>query len=333
LAPKGKNDLSSIFAAVIEPVKGKGSIQSSQPLKPLTANPDFAGARIEYRDDNGTLKTDFVLSGMETETAVKLPDGLEFAGQFGVASEDRLFLVNGTKLRFGNYALEANPVPARVAMVNIPQNEITLNTLLPTSSLSGRVITISNDLHSVSYTVQSAANRNGKTVLSFGDVLPIIGEGHVTSVDTAQSTVTTDTVLTGHARVDGGQHQGRWLTDSKHTFARKIQKFDGKVFELEGKLPTDAFADGRFFIVDFSIGDRVDVPSIQSVQRDDEGQYRIQSTLPFLLTVPTAGGAFALKHGTEWRPVESKAVNGNLTIRIDPAAFAGGETVLKRTDR
>jgi hypothetical protein len=318
---------------VIEPVKGKGSIQSSKPLKPLTADPDFAGARIDYLDQNGTLKTDYVLSGLGAATSVTLPDGLKFAGQFGVASEDRLFLVNGTKLRFGKYALSAKPVPATITAVNIPQNEITLDTVLPVDSFPGKVITISNDRHSVSYTVQSAVNRNGKTVLNFGDVLPIIGEGHITNVDTARSTITTDTILTGHARVDGGQHQGRWLTDPKHTFARKIKKFDGKVFELDGKLPTDAFADGRFFIVDFSIGDRVDVPSIQSVQRDSDGQYRIQSTLPFTMTVPTSSSTYALKHGAEWRPVEAKAVDGKLTIHIDPATFAGGETVLKRTDR
>ncbi|MES2463355.1 MAG: hypothetical protein V4671_22505, partial [Armatimonadota bacterium] len=200
----GQKDLNSTFAAVIEPVKGKSSIRSSHPLAPLTPNPDFAGARVEYLDDAGTLKTDYVLSGMGAKTSVKLPDGLEFAGQFGVASDDRLFLVNGTKLRFGNYALEAKPVPAKIMEVDAVRNEITLDTLIPSTGLTGRVITISNALHSTSYTVQSATNQNGRTVLGFGDVLPIIGEGHITKVDSAKSLVTTDTVLTGHARVDGG---------------------------------------------------------------------------------------------------------------------------------
>jgi hypothetical protein len=333
VASEGQKHLSSTFAAVIEPVKGKGSIQSSQPLNPLTPNPDFAGARIEYLDENGTLKTDYVLSGMGAKTSVKLPEGMEFTGQFGVASEDRLFLVNGSKLRVGPYLLEAKPIPAKIVEVNAARNEITLDALIPSSGLPGKVITISNPMHSTSYTIQTATNREGRTVLNFGDVLPIIGEGHVTRVDAVKGRVTTDTVLTGHARVDGGKHEGRWLTDSKRTIARKIKKFDGTVFTLEGKIPAGAFADGRFLILDFSIGDKVEVPSIQSVRRDSEGQYHIQSTLPFKLTVPADGGAHSMKQGAEWQPVESKVVNGKLTVSIDPAAFVNGETILKRTDR
>ncbi|MES2464447.1 MAG: hypothetical protein V4671_28130, partial [Armatimonadota bacterium] len=128
-------------------------------------------------------------------------------------------------------------------------------------------------------------------------------------------------------------HEGRWLTDSKPTFARKIKKFDGTVFTVEGKLPTDAFADGRYFIIDFSIGDRVDVPSVQSVRRDSEGQYHLQSTLPFKLTVPADDGAYSLKQGETWQPIETKNVGGRLTVSIDPALFTNGETILKRTDK
>ncbi len=329
---EGQKDLSSTFAAVIEPVKGKNSIQSAQPLVPLTPHPGFAGARVDYLDDQGTLKTDFVLSAMDTKKAVKLPGGLEFAGQFGVASDDRLLLVNGTRLRYGNYLVEAKPVPTKIAGVNASANEITLNALLPAGALSGKVVTISNALHSTSYTIQSAVNRDGRTVLNFGDVLPIIGEGHVTGIDPAKGRVTTDTVLAGQARVDGGQHQGRWLSNSKRTVSLKIKEFDGTVFQVEGRIPADAFVDGRFLIVDFSIDDKVEVPSIQSVQRETGGQYLIQSTIPFTLTLP-ADGPYALKRGTEWLPVAAKVVNGTMTIRIDPLDFVNGETILKQTNK
>jgi hypothetical protein len=300
-------------------------------LKPLQPNPDFAGARVEFVE-SGVLRTDYVLSGSGPKTGVRLPDGLEFAGQFGVASEDRLFLVNGTKLRFGGYSLEAKPVPAKITGVNAATNEITLDVLLPAGALSGKVVTISNSLHSTSYTIHSAANQEGRTVLNFGDVLPIIAEGHVVGVDSAKSRITTDTVLTGHARVDSGKHEGRWLTDSKRTFALKIKRFDGTTFVLDGKIPEGAFADRRFFIVDFGIGDKAEVPSIQSVHRDGAGQYHLQSTTPFRVTVPAISGAYALQQGDAWVPVEAKIVGGKLTIRIDPSVYTDGKTILKRTE-
>jgi hypothetical protein len=321
---EGKKDLNSTFAAVIEPVKGKNSIQSSQALVPLSPNADFAGARVDYIDDSKTLKTDYILSGLDAKKVVKLPDGLEFAGQFGIASEDRLLLVNGTKLRYGNYLLEAKPVPAKIVSLNAATNEITLDALFPANTLAGKIVTISNSLHSTSYTIHSATSNGGKTVLNFGDVLPIVGEGHVTGVDMAKGTVTTDTVLLGHARVDGGLHTGRWLTDTKRQVTLKIKKFSGTVFQLESKIPEGAFADGRFFIVDFGSGDKVEVPSIQSVQREANGQYRIQSTLPFTLTLP-ADTTYTISGQNK----EFIAAKGLLKLNLDPSDFANGEIVLK----
>lgn len=324
----GQTALQSTFAAVIESVKGADKIRSAQSLLPLSANADFAGARVEYADDKGVVKTDFVLSGLDAKTAVKLPEGIEFSGQFGVASTDYLFLVNGTRLQHGEVSIQAEPLPAKIVAVDEAKNEITLNALFAPNALNGKVVTIANDLHSTSYTIQSATNRDGKTVLNFGDVLPIIAEGHVTTVDAAKGEVTTDTVLTGSARVDSGRHEGRWLTDATYTFKREIKAFDGKVFKLDGAIPGGAFANGRFFIVDFGIGDDVQVPPIQFVRVNGAGQYQIRSTTPLTLTVPAVRGESFVRLGSAWQPLKTPVVDGRLTVRLDPPQFTNGEAML-----
>ena len=333
-----KKDLSSTYAAVIEPVKGEGRIQKVQSLAPRgAAAAGFAGARVDYRDDKGAAKTDYVLSGLDADATVALPGGVEFAGQFGVASADRLFLVNGTRLRLGQFGVESKPIPAKIASVDAAKNEVTLDTLLPApAAVIGTVVTIGNAVHSTSYTVQSAANRGGKTVLGFGDTLPVVGEARATAMDAAKNTVTTDTVLTGHARVDNGQHQGRYLADAKRTYARRIKAFDGKTFTLEGDaaaLPAGAFAPGaRFLIVDFDAGDFVNVPSIQSVRRDSAaGQYRVRSTVPLTVTLPapSATATAQVKAGRAWKPLTGAVTGGALTLRLDPASFENGEAVIR----
>lgn len=328
IAPIGQTALQSNFAAVIEPIKGTGKIRSAQALQPLNPHPDFAGARVEYADEKGILKTDFVLSGMNAGTNVKLPNGVEFSGQFGVVSTDYLFLVNGTKLHHAGLSIHTQPMLSKIVALDEATNEITLDAKFAPNALAGRVVTISNDLHSTSYTIQSATNRDGKTVLSFGDVLPLIAEGRVTKFDAAKGEVATDTVLTGHGRVDGGRHEGRWLTDAKRTFKRKIKKFNGKVFNLDGPIPNGAFATRRFHIVDFNIGDHVQVPSIQFVRKNGAGQYQVQSTTPLTLTVPAINGESFIGAGATWQPLKTTVVGGSLTIRLDPAQFSNGEAAL-----
>ena len=110
--------------------------------------------------------------------------------------------------------------------------------------------------------------------------------------------------------MDNGQHQGRYLTDAKRTFARRIKAFDGKTFTLEGDpVPAGTFAAGaRFLIVDFADGDAVHVPSIQSVRLEaTPGQYRVRSTVPLTLTLPassaTAKASVKAGSAAAWKPV------------------------------
>lgn len=318
-----KDGLDSAFAAVVEPIKGSSNIKSVASLTPKSPVPGFAGARVER--ENGV---DCVLSNLDANSTASFADGTEFSGEFGVASNDYLFLVNGSRLKHGTMEVRTQPLTAKVAAVDVERNTVTLDTLVPINGLSGKVVVISNARHSTSYTIRSEENVKGKTVLGFGDVLPIIAAGHVTGVDAKKGEVTTDTVLTGYGRVDGGQHQGRWLMDSKHAVALSIISFDGKTFKVEGSIPEGAFGDGRFLIQDFHVADEIRLPSIQFVQNKGDGKYRVQTTLPADLTLPAAKGEHYFYTGKNWKRINARPVGGVLQFSIDPAQFQHGETIL-----
>jgi hypothetical protein len=327
-----KEPLSSVFAAIIEPSNGGAKIRSATPLQPQNAAPDFAGARVELEPATTGEKprVDYILSNLDGKTAVVLPENIEFAGEFGVVSDDALWLVNGTKLKSGALEIAAAPETATIAAVDASKNEITLDGAekFNVAALPGKVVTIANDLHSGSYTVVSAARRDNQIVLNFGDVLPIIAAGHISAIDRTKNTITTDTVLTGHARVDGGQHQGRYLSDSAQKIKRKITAFDGKTFQLEGAIPEGTFADNRFFVVDFHEGDIVKIPSTQWIQQQSEHRYRVHSSTPFILTVPAQKGEHFVRAGKQWQPISARSAGGMVQFSLDPALWQSDETVL-----
>lgn len=327
--PVEETNLESTFTAVIEPVKGKNRVHTAEALLPVEPTPGFTGARVTVLDDMGTPRTDCLLSALDTTRTVRFSDGLQFAGRFGVASEDTLFLVDGTLLQLGERRIEAKPATAKITALDEKKNEITLDASFAPQVVLGKVVTLSNALHSTSYTVVSATNRGGKTVLSFGDVLPTIARGQVVKADAAKGALVTSTRLSGQSRVDGGQFQGRWLTNTARSFYRQIRAFDADTgtFQVEGDLPSQGFPDSFFFIVDFGVGDMVAIPSIQSVQQVQEGRYRIQTTVPMILTIPTKKGPCFINRGKGWKPVKTDA-KGTLKLRLDPRDFAGKEVLL-----
>lgn len=325
----GEKNLESVFAAVIEPVKGQGRIQSVEALQPSSPVRGFAGARVTVTENDGSIRTNCVLSGLDATDTVQLPDDLRFAGKFGVAAANTLLLVDGTLLQQGERRIEAQPLMAKILAINEKKNEITLNTPLSPEALRGRVITISNELHSTSYTILSAISRDGKTVVGFGDVLPIIARAEITKVDAAKGEVVTSTRLSGQSRVDGGQFQGRWLTDTTRSFYRRIHAFDSEMsmFQVEGGLPAGAFPDRLCFVIDFGVGDSVSVPSVQWVHSSQSGQYHIRTTVPATVTLPVKDGPHFVNLGYGWKPLPT-APAGHLILTLDPRDFAATEALI-----
>ena len=128
---------------------------------------------------------------------------------------------------------------------------------------------LGNDLHSTTYTVKEIEVVNGRTKLSFGDVLYIVGMGAVALTNAETATVTSDRNLTGYGGVDGGMHAGCWLYNEDKSRGFRIAAIGGKEFTLEGaegdleEVFADASGDGRrlYWISDIGPGDTYRIPT------------------------------------------------------------------------
>jgi len=283
------DDLQSAFVTVSEPHEGAAQIQSVKRLTAAQAEPGTVGLAVALADGrhliHSSLNPGEPVTWQDGKTAFKV------AGEFAVLRLDAQgvrsgYLVNGTQVEYGDFALKAVPSPAgQVVAVDHAHNSITIDAVLGSpEAYRDRVVILGNELHQTSYTIKHAVAKGGQTELQFGDVLYVVGMGKVTGVDQKAGTVTTDTTLTGYGRVDGGQHQGRWLYNEDKSQGFRIAAFSGSAFKLErveGDLATlfgDKDGDGlaRFWISDIGPGDTFRIPTTTYVERIAPGQFRVQ---------------------------------------------------------
>ncbi|MBU0610283.1 MAG: heparinase II/III family protein, partial [Armatimonadetes bacterium] len=232
------DDLQSAFVTISEPHAGAALIQSVKRLATEQSEPGTIGLSVALEHGR-----DLIHSSLNPGEPVTWQDGklaLNVAGEFALLRLDgegvrAAYLVNGTRLQYGDFAIKAQPSPAgQVLAVDYAHNSITVDAALSSpEAYTDRVAILGNDRHQTSYTIRQAVAKDGKTELRFGDVLYLVGMGKVTEVDQKAGTVKTDTTLTGYGRVDGGQHQGRWLYNEDKSQGFRIAAFSGSVFKLE----------------------------------------------------------------------------------------------------
>jgi hypothetical protein len=119
--------------------------------------------------------------------------------------------------------------------------------------------------------VVTAENRDGHAVLGFGTTLMLVQMGLVKGVDADAATLTLDKL----ERVDGKQHQGRWIHNENRSLAFRITDCKGNAFTVDA-ADTDldaAFADAdgdgqtRFWISDIGPGDQWKLAGVTVVDR------------------------------------------------------------------
>lgn len=297
-----RNDTgSSAFVSVIEPYKGKPAIRRVGRLQPDgQARDDLVAVRVDVKG-----RRDYLFSALDASREARFGD-IEFAGAFGAISEDNsgvisMFLVNGSILRKGDFALRVNREVlnsrtagvsmggAKVASVDYKANTITLDRAVPMAgTLVGQVVVISNPRHSASFTVRTARTEAGRTVLGFGDISMIEGIGILKSVDDAAKTVQSSNRLGGYGmKWDGRLIPGRALVNESLTDSWPIVDYDSGVWRVaasESIAAKIATTDGRpsrvFYVGEVNVGDDVMLPAIVSVTRNGEGEYDVRATVP-----------------------------------------------------
>jgi hypothetical protein len=277
-ADDAEKDLDSTFITVSEPHRGNARVTGVDRLKPAEGNaPENAVGVAVHR---GT-ETDLVHSSLDPNAQCQwaTPIGvLSVSGTFAVVTVDgqgvrRACLVEGTSADIGNFHVTAPASPqGRIESVDHTTNAVVLDQPLDApEAWIGRVVICGNDLNQTSYTVVTAENRDGHAVLGFGTTLMLVQMGLVKGVDADAATLTLDKL----ERVDGKQHQGRWIHNENRSLAFRITDCKGNAFTVDA-ADTDldaAFADAdgdgqtRFWISDIGPGDQWKLAGVTVVDR------------------------------------------------------------------
>lgn len=289
------NDLSSTYVTVSEPHRGPGRVRGVRRLDAISATAHAVGLAIAHAGGE-----DLVHSALDAASTCTWRAGeteLSATGEFALVTlvngqVSRACLVNGTELRCGNFALTTPPAPSgQVLSVDLEANEIVLDAELPVpEAYRDRVIIMGNELQRTSYEIRDVRVADGRTVVSFGDTLMLVQMGNVTATDDAAGTLTLDKL----GRVDGGQHQGRWLYNEDRSTGLRIIAVSGNTFTVKGAqqpldaIFTDANGDGRrqFWISDVGPGDEWRISTVTWVERVQDHLYRVRAMTPVELSVP-----------------------------------------------
>jgi len=289
--------LYSAFISVSEPHLGAAAITSVNRLQAVQAGEQAVGISVGYGQMRDLIHT--ALDGAEQCRWQAGDKELTATGEFAVVTLDatgviRACLVNATEVRYGDFALRAEPSPSgKVISVDHERNTITIEGELglPEAYL-GRVIILGNELQQTSYTIVGASVGEGQTTLEFGDTLCLIQRGYVEAIDSDNGVVK----LGKLGRVDGRQHQGRWLYNEDKSVGLRIVKCSGNGFTVEGvegdlnEIFTDGDGDGRklYWVSDIGPGDSYRIPAITYVERRGPHLYQVQAMTDVELTVPQA---------------------------------------------
>ncbi|MFO7946824.1 MAG: hypothetical protein R6V19_08410, partial [Armatimonadota bacterium] len=263
------------YIATVEPHHGDAQIQHVERMTSDGASPETVGLIVK-RDG----ATDYIHNALSPDERCRwegAPETLEAAAEFAMVTVDdrgvqRACVINGTLLRYGDFALRPSPSPAgQVLGVDPKANEIVIDMALPVpEACEGSAIMVSNDLHKESYMMREVSVEGDRTRISFGDTLFTVGMGAVTDVDTGAGRIIADRELTGYGKIEHGRHKGRWLYNEDGSKGYLIEAVSQNSFTLRvtgetlQKDFTDADGDGRnlYWICDFGPGDEYYIPGV-----------------------------------------------------------------------
>ena len=261
----------------------------------------------------------------------------EFA-MFSLSPEgdlERVFIMDGTNLTTSKFSVQPGPSSSgQVVALDYQANTVTVDALLPVSgALNGRIVIFANELHSTSYPIKGVRRSGNNSIIELGEIIPIVGQGRITGVDTPSRVVSTDTRLDRHNTVFAARHRGRRLLNEDRSAGFLISSFDRGRFNLKGvtgnleDVFSDDNGDGRkeFWIADISPGDTFNIPSVTYLGRLEEGKYRLQIMTDVTMQLPLDTDTIWYR-GVDGKWQSRKVVAGELTFRADE--LKDGETII-----
>ncbi|MFP3902817.1 MAG: heparinase II/III family protein, partial [Armatimonadota bacterium] len=295
LSTAGDGELASDYIVAAEPHRGEPGIRKVERLEASDATRDVVGVTVHCSDF-----TDYIHSATDASAAATWnvgDDTFSVTGEYALVRVDgrgvrSIKTINCTRVQFGELAVEMDAPPAgKVLSVDHDANTITIDTTLqqPEQFLD-RVAILGNEMQQTSYTIKSVEVADGKTTLGFGDVLCLVQMGPVEEINHDEHSVK----LGKLGRVDGRDHEGRWLYNEDRSVGLRIAECRDDVFVLESydhdlnEVFQDFDGDGRvtYWVSDIGVGDDCRLPSTASIEREGSNVIRVRTSGDVEVRVP-----------------------------------------------
>ena len=326
---QGEN-LDSKYVSIIEPYKDKPSIDKVLSIKPQQNKWDPVILKIVRG-----RTVDYIISSLSKDAFTKVAPDIEITGEFGVMSESDtilgyLFLVHGKDIKKGPCALHTqDELTGKIVGVDYEKNTITLDKYLPNGDLLiGSLIFISNNnYHKTTYTIKDICKETDKTVMSLGDVLPILMVGEISGIDDEEGIITTNTRLDGYGRVYGRKLGGMAMVNEGRDYSSAIVSCSEGVFRLPlgqnlSSKFKDANGDGKleFYVYDFKVGDDFCLLSSTFLQQIEPYKYYLKANFPTEISMKKTNKFDRVYYKTRqglWKELLGKSSNGVITFSFN----------------
>lgn len=267
----------SQIVSLMELYRGEPVIKSVRPLE-LTGSDEAGFSACGLVVDLGH-RVDTLFASADASVPRTAPGGFEFAGRFGMVSEQagkpvNLVLIGGTVLRRNGVGITTEKAEerARITAVDRKAGTVTIAATPPApQALVGKYVFVNNSVRRVTLQVTAVETTPAGTVLSL-DLDPLIGTGLVTGAEADRVLTSTPFALRGHRYYHGAR-----LVNAAGTAEYRLAGVTSAGFalidlqehpELRQEHLAAAFPNGTWFeIFDYGVGDELSWPTIVSLSQ------------------------------------------------------------------
>jgi len=267
-------------ASVIELYRGEPLIRRVNPIGPMGAmgpmgpdEPGFAAYGLVVELANG--RTDTIFAATDANTVRTAPGGFEFAGRFGLFSEQdgkptQVVLIGGTKLTRNGLGITTDRAEYRAPITRVDRatETVTVSPAPPNpESLVGNYVFLTNPHRRLAYKVLKASTDADGAKLQL-ELDSLVGTGQVSGHGDHLVKSDTPFQLRGYRYYDGAR-----VVSAARTAEYRISGISGGAFvdpKVHAKAPADKLAEefpvGTWFgVYDYGVGDELVFPNVASV--------------------------------------------------------------------
>ncbi|MFO7945578.1 MAG: hypothetical protein R6V19_02010, partial [Armatimonadota bacterium] len=295
---KGEESVQTQLAHVMDMYRGEPFVRSIEPVS-VSGDDESGFAPYGIRLDLGG-RTDTIFASADGKTERTTDGGFEFAGRFGLYSEQNgrptnVVLIGGTKLMKDGFGISQKSGEYEAEIVEVDRDNQTI-TVSPApenpQALMDQYIFITNSVRRLAYRVVEVRPEGDAVQLKLGFDSKI-GIGEVTGVDDHKVNTNTPFRLRGYRYYHGAR-----LVNADHSAEYRLAGVSGFALiddEVHPEAPKETLEaefeqDTWFEVYDYGVGDRIVWPKAVSVSLVGQNTYRINAPGEVIVTLPKDAG-------------------------------------------